>query len=241
MADRGIADSVFCLGTDVSVALLGAGGIIGLEIGVAVLTHVWWFASTFDFIHNDLVRHAKAPHLSGAQFRPATVVPAGSHRSGVRRNPRAGAGQATSFPTGTAPPFGSRDATRAGRRPKPTSSSPAIGRRHASSTKVADALKSLLQHDADLRVFLTDPRVPPDNNGAERTPRHFAGTRLTSFGSGSPADAEILAAFLSVRGRPPLRRLRPPSRGESLATYLHGMVSNDLSAEGKNGQVARGS
>ena len=71
------------------------------------------------------------------------------------------------------------------------------------------AVRSLLEHEQGLRVFLTDPRVPPDNNAAERALRRPVISRLTSFGSGSPAGAEMAAVFLTVYGTLRLQGLNP--------------------------------
>ena len=70
-------------------------------------------------------------------------------------------------------------------------------------------LRSLFQHEAGLRLFVSDPRVPPDNNAAERALRRPVISRLTSFGSGSPAGAERTAVFLTVYGTLRLWEVNP--------------------------------
>ena len=62
------------------------------------------------------------------------------------------------------------------------------------------ALNSLLGHAEGLQVFLDDPRIPLDNNAAERALRGPVISRYTSFGSGSPEGAEMAATMFTVFG-----------------------------------------
>ena len=71
------------------------------------------------------------------------------------------------------------------------------------------AVHSLLTHQTGLSVFATDPRVPPDNNAAERALRGPVIGRLTSFGSGSDEGAALAAALFSVFGTLCLAGLHP--------------------------------
>ena len=71
---------------------------------------------------------------------------------------------------------------------------PALARADAKGA----ALGSLLKHREGLEVFAGDPRVPMDNNAAERALRGPVIGRLTSFGSGSEDGAEATALYDSV-------------------------------------------
>ena len=60
-----------------------------------------------------------------------------------------------------------------------------------------------------LRVFVADPRVPPDNNAAERGLRGPVIGRLTSFGSGSDSGTELTGLLFSVLSTVRLAGLNP--------------------------------
>ena len=60
------------------------------------------------------------------------------------------------------------------------------------------ALRSLLNHEEGLRVFVQRPEVPPDNNAAERAIRGPVIQRYTSFGSGSPSGALLTEQMYSL-------------------------------------------
>ena len=62
------------------------------------------------------------------------------------------------------------------------------------------ALKSLRDHAEGLQVFLDDPRIPMDNNAAERALRGPVISRYTSFGSGSADGARMAATMFTVFG-----------------------------------------
>jgi len=59
-------------------------------------------------------------------------------------------------------------------------------------------LNSLLTHRKGLCEFLDDPRVPPDNNSAERLLRKPVISRRISFGSDSKEGARFTSVMLSV-------------------------------------------
>ena len=60
------------------------------------------------------------------------------------------------------------------------------------------ALRSLLNHEEGLSVFVPHPEVPPDNNAAERAIRGPVISRYTSFGSGSQTGALLGEQMYSV-------------------------------------------
>ena len=60
------------------------------------------------------------------------------------------------------------------------------------------ALRSLLNHEEGLRVFVQRPEVPPDNNAAERAIRGPVIQRYTTFGSGSPSGALLTEQMYSL-------------------------------------------
>ena len=64
----------------------------------------------------------------------------------------------------------------------------------------AKPLRSLLNHREGLCVFLDNPRVPMDNNLAERVLRGAAIDRALSFGSDSETGARFTAMMYSVTG-----------------------------------------
>lgn len=64
----------------------------------------------------------------------------------------------------------------------------------------AKPLRSLLNHREGLCVFLDNPRVPMDNNLAERVLRGAAIGRALSFGSDSETGARFTAMMYSVTG-----------------------------------------
>ena len=62
------------------------------------------------------------------------------------------------------------------------------------------ALRSLLNHRNGLSVFVGQPRVPMDNNAAERALRGPVIGRRLSFGSDSHSGARFTALMYSVVG-----------------------------------------
>ena len=64
----------------------------------------------------------------------------------------------------------------------------------------AKPLRSLLNHREGLCVFLDNPRVPMDNNFAERLLRGAAIARVLSFGSDSVTGAQFTATMYTVTG-----------------------------------------
>ena len=60
------------------------------------------------------------------------------------------------------------------------------------------ALASLLKHEEGLRRFVSDPRIPLENNAAERTLRGPVIARYTSFGSGGPDGARAAGLLFGV-------------------------------------------
>ena len=71
-------------------------------------------------------------------------------------------------------------------------------------------LRSLLNHREGLSVFLDRPRVPLDNNLAERLLRGPAIGRRLSFGSDSESGARFTALMYSVTGTLRLNGLGVP-------------------------------
>lgn len=59
-------------------------------------------------------------------------------------------------------------------------------------------VQALLKHREGLQVFLTNPRVPLDNNAAERALRRAVIGRKLSFGSHSEGGAALQGVLLSV-------------------------------------------
>lgn len=66
---------------------------------------------------------------------------------------------------------------------------------HSEKSKV---LRSLKRHWKGLTVFLEDPRIPLDNNRAERLLRNPVILRKNSFGSGAPWSGHFAAKIFSV-------------------------------------------
>ena len=60
------------------------------------------------------------------------------------------------------------------------------------------ALASLLKHGEGLRRFVSDPRIPLENNAAERALRGPVIARYTSFGSGGPDGARVAGLLFGV-------------------------------------------
>ena len=59
-------------------------------------------------------------------------------------------------------------------------------------------LESMKRHWDGLTLFLTDPRIPLDNNRAERLLRHAVVLRKNSYGSGSEWSGEMAAKMFSI-------------------------------------------
>ena len=74
------------------------------------------------------------------------------------------------------------------------------------------ALHSLPEHREGLMVSILAPAVPLDNNVAERTLRGPVIARLTSFGSGSEAGAELVGRMFSIDCTLSLWGLNPYAR-----------------------------
>ena len=60
------------------------------------------------------------------------------------------------------------------------------------------ALQSLLDHWSGLTLFVDDPKIPMDNNAAERTVRGPAMGRKNYYGSGSLWSVCLTAAMFSI-------------------------------------------
>ncbi|MGH2601048.1 MAG: IS66 family transposase, partial [Dehalococcoidia bacterium] len=58
----------------------------------------------------------------------------------------------------------------------------------------------ILQHLADLFVFVEDPAVPPTNNAAERSLRHLVVSRKISGGTRSAAGSTTKMRLASLFG-----------------------------------------
>ena len=70
-------------------------------------------------------------------------------------------------------------------------------------------LLSLLAHRKGLAVFLSDPRVPMDNNACERVLRGPVIARYSSFGSGGPHGAHMTGVLFGVLATVRLNGLNP--------------------------------
>ena len=88
------------------------------------------------------------------------------------------------------------------------------------------ALGSLLKHEAGLRPFAADLRIPIDNNASERALRGPVIARLTSFGSGGPDGARAAGLLFGVLATVRMAGLN-----------LYAFVLDWLGACARNGQV----
>ncbi len=74
------------------------------------------------------------------------------------------------------------------------------------------------RHIKELFVFVSEPGVPSDNNGAERSLRHLVTTRKISGGTRSPAGTETKMTLASVFGTWQAQGLNPFSQCLQLLT-----------------------
>ena len=84
-------------------------------------------------------------------------------------------------------------------------------------------LESLLNHQEGLREFLKNPRVPMDNNLAERTLRSAAIFRRLTFGSDSQAGAAFSTTRYSTVSMLEMNRL---DAGKWLNEWLEACTAN---------------
>jgi transposase len=88
-------------------------------------------------------------------------------------------------------------------------------------------LESLREHWSGLTLFVEQPEIPMDNNGAERTARPAAIARNNFYGSGSVWSGELLAMMLTILQT---ARLHGVNLRGSLTDYLQACAKNQRQA-----------
>lgn len=88
-------------------------------------------------------------------------------------------------------------------------------------------LKSLEAHWHGLTIFVEQPQIPMDNNGAERAARPAAVARKNFYGSGSKWSGELLAMLMSLLQTLRIHRIEPRAY---LTAYLEACASHGSKA-----------
>ena len=89
---------------------------------------------------------------------------------------------------------------------------------HDPSAAPSKLCRRMENHIKELFVFVSDPRVPPDNNAAERSLRHLVVSRKVSGGTRSRQGTDTKMTLVSVFGTWRAQRLNPLDSCRQLLT-----------------------